>query len=105
MLVTGGIRKGIERVRPRDGRQAAALERWLWEVERAFGDRILPVDALVADIWGTMSAIRPIPAVDGLLAATARRFDLTLVTRDTSGVDGLGASVLNPFDRHGAGPG
>ena len=104
MLVTGEMRKGIERVRPRDGRQAAALGRWLWEVERAFGDRILPVDALVADIWGTMSAVRPIPEVDGLLAATARRFDLTLVTRDTSGVEGLGASVLNPFDWHRTGP-
>lgn len=98
MLVSGEIRKGIERVRPRDERKAAALERWLREVERTFGDRILPVDAGVADIWGAMNAIRPIPVVDGLLAATASRFDLTLATRNVSDVDGLGASVLNPFD-------
>ena len=103
VLVTGEIRKGIERARPRDNRKAATLERWLREVERAFGDRILPVDARVADIWGAMSAIRPIPVVDGLLAATARRFDLTLPTRNTADVDGLGASVLNPFDWRGAG--
>ena len=93
-----GDTKGIERARPRDNRKAAALERWLREIERAFGDRILPVDARVADIWGTMSAIRPIPVIDGLLAATANRFDLTLATRNVSDVDGLGASVLNPFD-------
>ncbi len=100
VLVTGEIRKGIERARPRDSRKAAALERWLREVERTFSDRILPVDAGVADIWGRMSAIRPIPAIDGLLAATANRFDLTLATRNVSDVDGLGASVLNPFGPH-----
>ncbi len=104
MLVTGEIRKGIERVRSRDDRKAAALEGWLLQLERRFGDRILPVDARVADIWGTMSAVRTIPVVDGLLAATARRFDLTLVTRNISDVDGLGASVLNPFDWRRAGP-
>ncbi len=103
MLVAGEIRKGIERVRPRDGRKAAALERWLRQVEQRFGDRILPVDARVADIWGALSAIRPIPVIDALLAATARRFDMTLVTRNTSDVDGLGASVLNPFDWRGPG--
>ena len=85
-------------MRLRDQDKAVALERWLLEVERTFGDRILPVDARVADIWGAMNAIRPIPVVDGLLAATAKRFDLTLATRNVSDVDGLGASVLNPFD-------
>ena len=97
VLVTGEIRKGIELARPRDGRRAVALERWLHEVERAFGDRILPVDARVADTWGEMSAIRPIPVVDGLLAATAKTHDLTLATRNASDVTGLGAAVLNPF--------
>ena len=105
MLVVGEIRKGIEHARPRDGRKAAALERWLRQVEQSFGDRILPVDIRVADIWGPMSALRTAPAVDALLAATAKRFDLTLVTRNASDVDGLGASVLNPFDWRRAGDG
>ena len=98
VLVTGEIRKGIELARSRDGRQAVALERWLQEVERSFGDRILPVDAQIADAWGAMSAIRPIPVVDGLLAATARTHALTLATRNASDVHGLGAAVLNPFE-------
>lgn len=97
VLVTGEIRKGIERVRPRDAGKAAALERWLRKMERDYGDRILPVDARVADIWGKISAIRTIPAIDALLAATAMRFHLTLATRNVSDVDGLGASVLSPF--------
>ncbi|MDE0334918.1 MAG: PIN domain-containing protein [Defluviicoccus sp.] len=91
-------RKGIERVRPRDAGKAAALERWLRKMEQDYADRILPVDARVADIWGKISAIRTIPAIDALLAATAMRFDLTLATRNVSEVDGLGVSLFNPFD-------
>ena len=98
VLVTGEIRKGVELVRYRDSRQAAALEHWLHEVERAFGGRILPVDARVADAWGEMSAIRPIPVVDTLLATTAKTHDLTLAMRNASDVTGLGATELNPFD-------
>jgi toxin FitB len=44
-----------------------------------------------------MSAIRPVPVIDGLLAATALINGLTLVTRNDRDVSGLGATVLNPF--------
>ncbi len=44
-----------------------------------------------------MSAIRPVPVIDGLLAATALTNGLTLVTRNDRDVAGLGAAVLNPF--------
>lgn len=97
VLVTGEIRKGIELARRRDPAKAAALERWLKEVEAAFGDRILPVDRAVADEWGRMSAQRSIPVIDGLLAATARVHRMTVVTRNDADVAGLGAKVLNPF--------
>ena len=98
VLVTGEIRKGIESARPRDPRKAEALEHWLQEVERVFAERILPIDARVADLWGRMSALRPIPVIDGLLAATAKTYGMTLVTRNSSNVEGLGANVLNPFE-------
>lgn len=96
-LVLGEIRKGIELARPRDMGKAAALERWLQEVEAAFSGRVLGIDNAVADQWGRMSAIRPIPVIDGLLAATALTNGLTLVTRNDRDVAGLGAAVLNPF--------
>ena len=98
VLVTGEIRKGIESARPRDPRKADVLESWLQKVERAFGERILPIDARVADLWGRMSALRPVPVIDGLLAATAKVHDMTLVTRNASNVEGLGANVVNPFE-------
>jgi predicted nucleic acid-binding protein len=96
-LVLGKIRKGVELVRARDQDQAAVLERWLQQIEAAFGARILGIDNAVTDQWGRMSAIRRIPAIDGLLAATALTYGLTLVTRNDRDVAGLGAAVLNPF--------
>ncbi|HLZ96599.1 MAG TPA: type II toxin-antitoxin system VapC family toxin [Steroidobacteraceae bacterium] len=96
-LVLGEIRKGVELARPRDTAKAAALERWLREVEVAFDGRVLGIDNAVSDQWGRMSAIRPVPVIDGLLAATALTNGLTLVTRNDGDVAGLGATVLNPF--------
>ncbi len=96
-LVLGEIRKGVELVRPRDAAKAAALEHWLLEVAVAFDGRVLGVDNAVSDQWGRMSAIRPVSAIDGLLAATAVTNGLTLVTRNDRDVAGLGATVLNPF--------
>ncbi len=96
-LVLGEIRKGVELVRARDPGKAAALEGWLGRVEVAFGDRVLGIDNAVAHRWGRMSALRPTPVVDGLLAATAAVNRLTLVTRNDGDVAGLGVKVLNPF--------
>ena len=61
-------------------------------------DRVLPIDGRVADAWGRLGAGRPVPVIDGLLAATARVHDMTLVTRNVPDVAGLGVPVLNPFD-------
>ena len=97
-LVLGEIRKGIVRLFQRqDYRQANILEIWLETSREFFADRILPVDAAVADTWGQMHAIRNVPVVDGLLAATAIVHGLTLVTRNVSHVQGLGADLLDPF--------
>jgi predicted nucleic acid-binding protein len=96
-LVLGEIRKGVELVRPRDADKAAALERWLRQIEAAFDGRVLGIDNAVSDQWGRMSAIRSIPVIDGLLAATAATNGLTLVTRKDRDIAGLGAMVLNPF--------
>jgi predicted nucleic acid-binding protein len=96
-LVLGEIRKGVELARPRDPSKAAALDRWLRDVKSAFHGRILGIDAAVADQWGSMNAIRAVPVIDGLLAATALTHGLTLVTRNDRDVAGLGATVLNPF--------
>lgn len=97
-LVLGEIRKGVELVRSNDRRQALALEQWLNDVKSGFGDRVLPVDNTVAEEWGRMNAARPVPVVDGLLAATAKTNGLVFVTRNVADVMGLGVEILNPFE-------
>jgi predicted nucleic acid-binding protein len=47
-----------------------------------------------------MSAIRSVPVIDGLLAATLTH-GVTLVTRNDRDIAGLGATVLNPFKGSG----
>ena len=98
VLVIGEIRKGIEKIRPKDGAQANAIENWLVAVDKAFGERILPVDRAVANEWGRLNASRPVPVIDGLLAATAKIHRMTLVTRNTADIDDLGVHILNPFE-------
>jgi len=97
VLVTGEIRRGLEAIRQRDLRAAAALERWLDTLVQAHSDRVLPVDAATADEWGRLDARGSLPVVDGLLAATARVHDLTLVTRNVKDVARTGINVLDPF--------
>jgi predicted nucleic acid-binding protein len=97
VLVVGEIRRGIELLRRRDGRGAAALDRWLSELERRYADHILPVTLEICRIWGGMSLERPLAPIDGLLAATAVYHGMTLVTRNIEDVERSGAVVLDPF--------
>ena len=97
VLVVGEIRQGIERLRPRNRQRAVALEDWLEEILASFGERVLPVDERVAQIWGRMNANEPVAAVDSLLAATAEAHGLTLVTRNLKEIERSGVRCLNPF--------
>ena len=97
VLVIGEIRRGIESVRRRDEVAAQALGQWLLRTLETFGDRVLPVDAQISDRWGRLNVPDPVPAVDGLLAATALEHDLVLVTRNAKDVALTGVRALNPF--------
>ena len=98
VLAIGEIRKAVERVRPEDSTRARAIENWLKAVDKAYGERILPVDRAVADEWGRLNAVRPLPVIDGLLAATAKVHRMTLVTRNTADMADSGVHILNPFE-------
>jgi predicted nucleic acid-binding protein len=98
VLVLGEIRHGIERIRLRDPRGARALDEWIGRITAEFADRLLPIDAEVADKWGHLGLERPLPVVDGYLAATAMVHDLTLVSRDKTGFQNVPVRVLDPFE-------
>ena len=96
VLVLGEIRRGIESIRRRDTPAAMAIEQWLIRLAVGFGDRVIPIDARVADRWGALHVPDPVPTVDGLLAATALVHDMTVVTRNVKDISGTGARTLDP---------
>ena len=102
VLVVGEIRQEIERLRPRNRQRAAALEHWLEEILTSFGERVLPVDERVAQVWGRMKAREPLAAIDSLLAATAEAHGLTVVTRNLKDIERSGVRCLNPFEPAGS---
>jgi predicted nucleic acid-binding protein len=97
VLVVGQIRQGIERLARRDPGQAEVFESWLDHLVDSYSDRIVPVTADVARMWGHVNVPDPVPVIDGLLAATAIVHDLTLVTRNGTDVASTGVRLLNPF--------
>jgi predicted nucleic acid-binding protein len=98
VLALGEIRRGVERLRRRDGAQAKVLDGWLGQVRATFAGRILPVDEAAVDLWGRFDPSRPLPVIDALMAATARVHGLVLVTRNVADVPDTGVEVFNPFD-------
>lgn len=98
VLVLGELRQGVERLRLRDASSAERLDRWLRRLAEGYGSRIVPVDEPVAQLWGRLNVPDPLPAVDGLLAATAIVHDWTLVTRNTKDVARTGVRLFNPFE-------
>ena len=98
VLTLGEIRKGIARLI--DAKRRQILVDWLQvELPTFFLGRVLSVDAPVADRWGRLQgeASRSLPAIDGLLAATALQHDLTLVTRNVKVFQDLGVNIVNPW--------
>ena len=101
VLTIGELARGVARMA--EGRRKRALRKWLADALAAqFAGRLIPIDGEVAYVWGELSADgdrggRPLPVTDGLLLATAKVHELTLVTRNTADFDGRGIPILNPY--------
>jgi len=99
VISLGEILKGIHLLD--SGRRRTQIERWYQRIERWAASRILPVDPSLMEVWAQFYAShqrsgRRLPLMDSLLAATALRYKLTLVTRNTA--DFLeDVPVLNPW--------
>jgi predicted nucleic acid-binding protein len=73
-------------------------------LERLYADRLLPVDLETSRIWGELTTAarkggRTVAVGDGLIAATARRHGLHVMTRNTADFESTGVLLLNPFSR------
>ena len=99
VLTLGELRKGVALKKRSDKDAAKKIAAWVDGLEFSFGDRILGIDAATASLWGELSAQRPRPVIDTLLAATAIVHKLTLVTRNTGDVQDLDLELLNPWKK------
>ena len=97
VVVVGELRQGVERVRRRDPTSARRLDTWIKKLVADFEERILVVDQATAELWGKLNVPDPLPAIDGLLAATALIHELALVTRNGRDVARTGVRLVNPF--------
>jgi predicted nucleic acid-binding protein len=97
VLTLGEVRTGIELLRARDPTQADVFAHWLTELRERFSDRILRIDARIAEEWGRLNAAKPRNTVDSLIAATARLHGLTVVTRNTGDFEGCGVQLFDPW--------
>ena len=100
-ITIGEIVKGVALLQ--DGQKKRQLQSWLQTLERHYGDRLLPVDLETCRMWGELTAAaqkagRTIPASDGLIAATARRHGLYIMTRNTADFESTGVPLLNPWE-------
>ncbi len=97
-ITVGELRRGVVLIRRRgDADQAERLETWLESVVEQFRERILPLDADAAQVWGRLRVPDPGHALDKQIAAIALINDLTLVTRNVADFEGLGVRLKNPF--------
>jgi len=98
-ITIGELRRGVERIRHRgDADQAQTLESWLTRLTIDFGERILPIDREVAELWGRLRVPDPSNSADKLIAATALINGLTVVTRNIRHFQSTGSLLLNPFE-------
>ena len=99
VLNVGEIVKGIALLAP--GPKKTHLTKWLVGIESDYGERVLPLDVETARNWGELTARAQrkgivFPPADGLLAATALRHGLHVMTRNAKHFEASGVLVIDP---------
>jgi len=89
-------------VRTKDGRVRQDLQAWLSRLVEALHGRIHGFNVSVAHVWAEQERMldetgRPMPVEDSYIAATARRWGLTIVTGNDRDFMRPGLRVFNPF--------
>ena len=99
VITLAELRRGIALIAKRDPPQADSLDRWCRTLQRGFSraGHLLSLRPAEALAWGELMAIRPLPILDGFLAAPAKTHNLTFVTRNEADFAGLPVPVVNPF--------
>ena len=99
------IADGIAKAK-REGarRNASQLSAWLKTVLHLYGERVLPLDSATAEIAGALSDLargrgHSPGFADIAIAATARKHDLTLLSRNVRHFAPMDVIVADPFQQ------
>lgn len=93
----GEIQAGIEITREQDATKAAEIEQWADLLSASYN--VLPMDAQTFRDWAKMIHRRSNTLYeDAMIAATARRHKLVVVTRNVGDFSSFGVELLNPFE-------
>lgn len=79
-----------------DSALAGRADSWLVELTERFAAYILPVDLQVAEAWAPL-AVQDVPAVESLIAATAVKHCLTVVSGNAEGYRRLSVEACDPW--------
>lgn len=95
-VTMGELQAGIELTRRQDLEKATEIERWVDQLEASY--QILPMDTASFREWGRLMYGKSDDLVeDGMIAATARKHDLIVATRNEDDFKQLNVQVFNPF--------
>ncbi|TPI48970.1 type II toxin-antitoxin system VapC family toxin [Mesorhizobium sp. B2-9-1] len=90
---------GVRLVERHDAVAGKALRNWLENaVLTTFSGRILPLDEAAAVQAAQWHVPNPKPINDAYIAATAFTQRMTLVTRNIGDFEGMGVTLVNPWD-------
>ncbi|MET4069227.1 putative nucleic acid-binding protein [Bradyrhizobium sp. S3.2.6] len=105
VVTVAEIEDGIAKLRREKAtRRSKDLDQWLDTVLHLYGDRILVFDTQTARLAGELSdrarGRGHAPGfADIIIAATARQYALTILSRNVRHFEPLGVPVLDPFSR------
>lgn len=85
-----------------EGARRREVSEWLEALRVSYRDRILPINEDVAVRWGEVSAGRrragrPLPPLDGLIAATALESGFKVATRNIADFEHTGVQLVDPW--------
>jgi len=101
VVTIGEISKGIHLLDK--GHRQNELFTWLQTIENIYHQSILKIDVETVRIWGECTAAaqkkgRIVAASDGLIAATALRHGMHVVTRNIDDFEPTGVLLINPWE-------
>ncbi|MCW6038825.1 type II toxin-antitoxin system VapC family toxin [Spirulina subsalsa FACHB-351] len=103
VLTIGELKRGIFKLELTQPVKFTRLSDWVKKLELRFEGRILLIDMAVVNQWSKLCSQseakgKKLPIMDSLIAATAKAYNLTVVTRNVDDFYFASVDLFNPWD-------